>query len=210
MKRLALEQVFYHRTGPLPSYLLTVMIVTYVINFLTRPFLELAETLIARSGFLNSTLLVTLTSKGLILILLFGFILLIGLLGRHFILDRLIRLGDRLFERIPYVNKIYKASREVIHCLFFPTSTSFTQVVYIPFPQQGELSLGFVTCHRVNLEHLDRSQEELVSVFVPGAPNPTAGCLLLVKKEQVIFADMRVDEAMRFIVSCGMTVNPAP
>lgn len=195
--------------------LLTVMIVAFAINFLTHPFFETAEKLIERTGIFQSalfldksTLLITLTIKALILLLLFGFILLIGFLGKLLILDRLFRLGDSFFDRIPYVNKIYKASQEVVRCLFSSTSASFTQVVYIPFPHKGKLSLAFVTCEAVNLEQADQTQQVFVSVFVPGTPNPTAGCLLLIKKEQLHFADMKVDEAMRFVVSCGITTPP--
>jgi uncharacterized membrane protein len=205
----------YFTTGlaMLLPIVLTVLIITIAVNFLTHPFLEIVETFIKKSGifqkalfFGKSTFLITLISKVIILIFLCGFIMLIGLLGKLLILDRLFRLNDNFFKQIPYVNKLYKASQEVVRCLFSTSSTSFTQVVYVPFPQKGKLSLGFVTCDAVNIDRLDQNRQTLVSVFVPGTPNPTGGCLFLVKREQLLVADMKVDEAMRFIVSCGMTV----
>lgn len=194
--------------------LLTLMIVVFIINFLTHPFLETAEALIKQTGIFQGTLYlgknspwVTLLSKVLILLLLIAFTLLIGFLGKQFLLDSLFRLGDRFLKQIPYINKIYAASQEVVNSLFSSSSRSFSRVVYVPFPHQGKLSLGFVTCESVKIE-LNHKIQEFVSVFVPGTPNPT-GCLLLVRKEELQVANLKVDEAMRFIVSCGITL-PGP
>ncbi len=196
----------------LPIFI-TVLIVAFIINFLTEPFLEQTERLIERFEFFQSppilgkhTLLIYLTSKVVILLFLFGAILTIGLLAKHFILEMLIRQGDRLLKQIPYVNKIYKTSQDLIHSLFSNSTTSFTHVVYVPFPQEGRLSLGFITCEEVNIEHPDKSNQQRVSVFVPGSPNPTGGCLLLYKKEQLESTNMKGDEGMRFVVSCGVTL----
>ena len=195
--------------------LLTLMIVAFVINFLTHPFLEMAEALIKQTGFLEGPFYagktspwVTLISKILILLLLIAFTLLIGFLGKQLLLDSLFSLGDRFLKHIPYVNKIYAASQEVVNSLFSSSSRSFSRVVYVPFPHQGKLSVGFVTCESVKIE-LGHKSQEFVSVFVPGTPNPT-GCLFLVKKEKLHAANLKVDEAMRFIVSCGITLPELP
>ena len=127
----------------------------------------------------------TLISEVLILLLLLGFTLLIGFLGKQFLLDSLFRLGDRFLKQIPYVNKIYTASQDVVHSLFSSSSRSFSKVVYVPFPHQGKLSLGFVTCESVKIE-LSHKNQEFVSVFVPGTPNPT-GCLLLMRRSNCMW-----------------------
>lgn len=194
----------------LPIFL-TVMIVVFLINLLTQPFLVQTEALITRLGIFQISVnpderaaLIALTSKVIILLMLVACILFTGFAGKHFILDHLFRIGNRCLDRIPVINKIFKTSQDVVHSLFSSTARTFSQVVCLPFPQKGKLSIGFVTCDIVKIVHRDKENQELVSVFIPGTPNPTAGCLLLVKKDQLIFVDMKVDEAMRFIVSCGI------
>ena len=43
----------------------------------------------------------------------------------------------------------------------------------------------------------------MISIFMPTTPNPTSGFLILMPREECIFLDMSVAEAMRLIVSCG-------
>ena len=53
----------------------------------------------------------------------------------------------------------------------------------------------------------DKTNKELINVFVPTTPNPTSGFLLMFPKEDVIYLDMGFEEASKFIVSAG-TSNP--
>ena len=46
-----------------------------------------------------------------------------------------------------------------------------------------------------------------MSVFIPTTPNPTSGFLLLIPRENCVFLDMSVSDAMKLIVSIG-TVLP--
>ena len=43
-----------------------------------------------------------------------------------------------------------------------------------------------------------------VSVFVPGTPNPTMGFMLMFEKSKIIEIDMKVEDALKFVVSCGI------
>jgi uncharacterized membrane protein len=46
--------------------------------------------------------------------------------------------------------------------------------------------------------------ESCVSVFVPTTPNPTSGFLMMFRESEVQPIPMKVDEAVRFIISCGV------
>ncbi len=189
----------------LPS-LLTLMIVIFFINIVTGPFLETVKALIGHKLHLKeSSAFITMFSKLLILLLLFGFILLVGSVGKFFFIDYLIQWSDSMFHKVPYINKIYKAFQDVINSLFSSSSKSFTQVVFVPFPHDGHFSIGLVTCKSVVIQNFEQS-DEWVSVFIPETPNPSTGFLLLVKKNQLVFSNMKVDEAMKFVVSCGITM----
>ena len=118
---------------------LTIIILTKVINLLTHPFLELTETWLMHFGFFHHTIgfdknhmFLIVISKALILLALVAVIILLGVLGRYLLWDRLFSQFNQALEKIPYINKIYQASREVSHSLFSPTSTSFSRAVYLP------------------------------------------------------------------------------
>jgi uncharacterized membrane protein len=201
--------------------ILTILIVTFLVNFLTKPFLGMTEHAINYSFdssflFLEHPGIIAGLSKLLILCVLISFILLIGLLGKLFLIDYLFRLGDKIIHNLPFVNKVYKACQDVVHSLFSSKSNSFSQVVFVPFPSQHALSIGLVTKDIISIHsHSHPHRSDLIPVFVPGTPNPTVGFLLMFKKEQLIFVNMKVEEAMKFIVSCGIvmsdfTVIPTP
>ena len=71
----------------------------------------------------------------------------------------------------------------------------------VPFPTPESWCIGLVT--RDDLEMGDR-----VAVFVPTTPNPTSGFLVMFKRDQVVPLDMKVDEALRYVISCGVLATP--
>jgi uncharacterized membrane protein len=48
--------------------------------------------------------------------------------------------------------------------------------------------------------------EEVTSVFIPAAPNPTYGFMVMTKLDELTLLDLKVDEAMKFVVSCGVVI----
>jgi len=56
-------------------------------------------------------------------------------------------------------------------------------------------SMGFVT--------RDDEHDELVNVFLPTAPNPTSGYMLLIPRRQLAVLSIPVEEAIKLIVSGG-------
>lgn len=189
---------------------LTLMIVSFLINFLTQPFLESTQALLKQSSFLRHSFIhhatfLALLSKMLILLILSGIILLIGVFGKLFLIDAFFRFGDYLLHQLPFVNKIYKACQDVVHSLF-TSSKKFSQVVFVPFPSPDSLCIGLVTHDSLKLRNCQQESEHLISVFIPGTPNPSVGFMLMFKRGQLLFANMKVDEAMKFIVSCGVVM----
>ena len=65
---------------------------------------------------------------------------------------------------------------------------------------------------KVNFEDIqyiikNKTNKELVNVFVPTTPNPTSGFLLMFPKEDLIYLDMTFEEASKFIVSAGTSTS---
>lgn len=206
-----MKKVFTAGLAILLPIVLTMMIVGFLVNILTSPFLEPTRALINHFDFIRHSFflfdeksLITIISKILILLSLICLISIVGLFGKLFLIDYFFRMGNHLVQRLPFVNKIYQACQDVVHSLF-SSSKSFSQVVLVPFPNANNLSVGFVTGDSIKIEQ-SQCARDFVSVFVPGTPNPSVGFLIMFKKEQLTFVNMKVDEAMKFIISCGVVM----
>ncbi len=185
---------------------ITVLLTLFFINLLTKPFQGFITYLLTEYNIFdqplpNETLIII--SKIIVLIFLCIAVCLVGLLASSMFIRYFIDLGDKIVHRIPLVNKIYKATQDVMKTVFEPSSNSFSQVVLAPFPKTTTWCIGLVTSENQD-EHADEEHMGMLSVFVPATPNPTMGFMLLYKRDQVVFVDMKVEDAIRFIVSCGV------
>ena len=79
-------------------------------------------------------------------------------------------------------------------------------VVLIEYPRKDTWAVDFATKENKG-EINDKTNKELINVFVPTTPNPTSGFLLMFPKKDLIYLDMTFEEASKFIVSAG-TSNP--
>ncbi|MCP5504707.1 MAG: DUF502 domain-containing protein [Chlamydiales bacterium] len=188
----------------------TIAIVVFTVNFLTKPFIGLVSELLKDFGILNKGFLfltqeqvVLYGSKLLILICLFLFTLLLGVIARWFFFKALLNLSDKILHRIPLVNKVYKTTQEIIKTIFVTDKSSFKQVVMVPFPKPGTYVMGLISRESPKVCS-EKSGSELYSVLVPTTPNPTTGFLLMYKKEEIIFLDLKPEHAIKYIVSCGV------
>jgi len=189
---------------------LTVIIVMFFINLLTQPFMGVVTEVFKKTGLLNKSFyfftgsqIALIVSKILILTVLFVSTLLIGLLTKHFFAHYFFEAFDKIIHKIPIINKIYKAFQEVMHTLFKSKEKAFEQVVLVPFPHKETYSVGFLTKESLP-EGSDREHLDYISVYVPGTPNPMMGFNFLYKREQVIFINMKVDDALKFVISCAV------
>lgn len=193
---------------------LTLAIIIFIFNFLTNPFVGLVQGVLNYFGLLNTPFLFLTpqqfqiaVSKLIILVVLFFFTVLLGALGRWFFIHYFIKFWDYCLHRIPFVGSIYKTSQDVIRTIFGGETKSFKQVVLVPFPNEKTLSIGLVT--RENLTGLPNSSEEnMIAVFVPTTPNPTSGFLMIFNEKDLTYLDMSVEDALKYVISCGVILNP--
>ena len=187
--------------------LLTAWLIIFLINFLTQPFLHITHDLLVKFHLLsyfpfNSTILLIITIKLFILLFLFLLTTLVGMLGNFLFTKYLLICGEYFFQKIPLINKVYKACHDVVNGLFASPSKTFSQVVLVPFPCKENLSIGLVVKKEIKMD--GAHNQEWVSVLIPATPNPLFGFILLVKKEELKAIDLSVDEAIKFVISCGL------
>ena len=122
-----------------------------------------------------------------------------------FLGKKILQIVDNLFKRIPILRTIYSAIVQLTDS-FRNQEGSKKSVVLVEYPRKGSWAVGFATKENKG-ELKDKTNKELINVFVPTTPNPTSGFLLMFPKEDVIYLDMSFEEASKFIVSAG-TSNP--
>jgi uncharacterized membrane protein len=131
-------------------------------------------------------------------------ITLIGMLVRRVVGQRILKAIDRLVSRIPVVREVYDSIRKFID-IFFGEKSNFQRVVAVRFPTDRTWAIGFVTGEN-KIRPTAESNEQVLTVFVPTAPNPTSGFILLANEQDVQPLELTVDEAMKLIVSGGTLV----
>ena len=140
---------------------------------------------------------------GMGVILTLAIVLAVGILGRNFIGRRLLVWWEALVARIPIVSAIYSSVKQVSDTLFSPSGQAFRKAVLVEFPRRGAWTVGFV----VGSPGASLQQPltgEHATVYVPTAPNPTSGYILILPLEQIVDLDISVDEALKFVVSMGV------
>ena len=126
----------------------------------------------------------------------------IGLLTRYYLGKELIRWVDVTLLRVPLLNKIYGAIKQVNDAFSSGGKSSFKTVVLIEFPREGMYSIGFITSEQHD-EVQVKTREKVVCVFIPTTPNPTSGFLVLVPEDKVTKLEMSVAEGIKYIISLG-------
>jgi len=191
---------------------ITIAVVIFLVNFLTEPFIGVVSSVLARFDiinhgflFLTPEQLLRYGSQVIILILLFLITVVLGMVARWFFINTLFKIGDRILHRIPIVNTVYKTTQDIIKTLFVSDKNTFKQVVMVPFPRADVYVLGLIARESPTVCS-QAVGEELISVFVPTTPNPTTGFLLMFKRSDLIIIDMKPEEAIKYIVSCGVII----
>lgn len=126
----------------------------------------------------------------------------VGLLARNYFGRKIIEWVDLALLRIPLLNKIYSATKQVNDAFSSTNKTAFRTVVLVEFPHPGVYSIGFVTSDRQK-EVQTKTGRKVVCVFVPATPNPTSGFLLMVPEEKAVKLDMSVADAIKYVISLG-------
>lgn len=113
---------------------------------------------------------------------------------------KVLQFKDEVLSRVPLVKTFYKITQQGITSL--TSSATFTRVVFVEWPREGMVALGFVT-GRVFTP--DRTQS-LAVVYIPTVPNPTSGNMAFIHEDDVMETDITVDTAMRLVFSGGIVL----
>lgn len=181
---------------------ITISIANFFINLLTKPFSSAIVALWGHFGYMSGHWAMYI-SKILVLVAIAVCTVAIGFLAHGYIARKILHLVELLVFKIPFVSTVYRASRDVIHTVLASKATTFKEVVLVPFPHEKSYSLGFLVREDRPIAGLANKAPAL-SVFVPTTPNPTTGFIVAFQKDQVISTGYSVEEALKYIISCGV------
>jgi len=111
----------------------------------------------------------------------------------------------QLLNRLPIIRQIYSAAKQVSDFIFSEHNIQFTRVVAVEWPRRGIWSIGFATGESM-LDIGAAANEPVVSVLIPNSPMPATGFTITVRKSEVVDLDISIDQAIQFVVSCGVVV----
>ena len=187
----------------LRNYFITGIVVLVPIGitlYLTKFFIQLSSNFIPYN--LNPNNYLPFAIPGLEILLSIIFITFIGGISLSFIGKRILKFVNDLFKRIPILRTIYSAIGQMTESLAPNKRANKKSVVLIEYPRKGSWAVGFATKDNKG-EISQKTNSNLVNVFVPTTPNPTSGFLLMFPKDDIIYLDMTFEEASKFIVSAG-------
>ncbi len=129
--------------------------------------------------------------------------LLVGIFAKNILGRTLLGIWEAIFTRIPLVNKLYVATKQIGEALLADKGAMFKRVVMLQYPRKGIYSIGFVT-HSPGGELQEKVGSQVVTVFLPTTPNPTSGFFVVVPEKETMPLSISVEDATKLIVSFGI------
>jgi uncharacterized membrane protein len=151
-----------------------------------------------------------LPGMGLVVSLLLIF--LVGVAMQAIFFRELMNWIEEQLERIPLIKTVYSAVKDLTG--FFSRAGSgsrrFGQVVQVQLPGMPIRMLGFVTLEELASVGLAGAEgDEAVAVYLPMSYQ-IGGYTVLLPRRYLTPVDMGMEEAMRFLITAGLSRTPEP
>jgi len=150
----------------------------------------------------------TVLSEVLALVVLVAVILVVGAVGRSHYGERLIDYFDHFIAALPGIGAVYKSFRRMGDVFLENGIEDFQDVKLVEFPHDDVYVIGFETSTAPQSIQTAAGAEEMVTLFLPLAPNPVmGGFLTYIPEERVSEVDMTVEQAVRLVITSGIATE---
>ena len=208
------EQTSSHIGARLRGYFLTGLIIVgpvaitiYVVWWFVNLVDGWVKPLIPRAYLPETYLPVNVPGVGLIVGI--AALMLIGALTANLFGRTIVSYGEMMLDRMPVVRGVYRLLKQIFTTVFSKTGTSFKRVGLIEFPRKGLHAIVFVSGEPpAEVQSKLGNGEELMTVFMPNAPNPTTGFVMFMPAKDVILLDMTIEDGAKLVVSAGLVAPP--
>ena len=128
-------------------------------------------------------------------------VFIVGLMMNAYMVRKIFALGEQVLYHLPLIKTVYRAFRDFFD-FFSPKKEQFGQVVAVTV--QGMELVGFVT--QENPQRLPESfrDRDSVLVYMPMS-YMVGGYTVLVPRSELRPLKMSMEEAMRFVLTAGIT-----
>jgi uncharacterized membrane protein len=136
-------------------------------------------------------------------------IFIVGLLVNIYGVPKLIHWSEKVIAQIPLVKTIYGAVRDLLGFFSQPSGDrAVSKVVIVSFGNSGIRAVGLLTRERFDDLPPGLGGEGFVVVYFPYSYQ-IGGFTMIVPRQAVQPLDMRLEDAMRFIVTAGAKAGKA-
>jgi uncharacterized membrane protein len=202
----------------------TVYVLTALLDFIVEalaPFIDLLRYLGVIQALESARLIVFLVDIGVYSVvvdflteliavaILLGFVVVVGTVGHNRYGEHIVDVFDFVIASIPGVGTVYKSFRRMGDVMLGDEGENFQEVKLVQCFGENVYVIGFKTTDSPKSVENSAGHDEMVSMFLPLAPNPvTGGFLTYIPTSQVHDIDMTVDEAVRSILTSGVATGP--
>ena len=124
-------------------------------------------------------------------------ILIVGFFARNVVGKRVLAALDRLIQRIPWYRTVYSTVKQLTDAISPDNTKSFKEVVLVEYPGPGSRTIGF----RTGAAEIEG--KPVAVVYVP-TNQLYLGHVLFLPEESIQVLPMRVEQAIRLLVSGGI------
>jgi uncharacterized membrane protein len=136
-------------------------------------------------------------------IMTFIIVFLVGAITTNIFGKKILHLWEQIVEKIPFVRRIYKGTKQVVSSFATMDTKSFTKVVLIEFPRREAHAIAFVT-GKTSGELQRLTSDNHMKIFIPTTPNPTSGFVIFADPSEFIELDMTIEEGIKYVISGGI------
>ena len=134
----------------------------------------------------------------------FLLLMLAGALVGNFAGRQLLAWMDEVMLQVPVVKGIYGATKQLINAIQSGQGGSFKDVVLVEWPHPGSYTLGFIA--HTDCSWAMEGGDGFLAVYIPTAPNPTSGYVVMVQASRVKPVHLSADQALTWAISGGVVV----
>jgi uncharacterized membrane protein len=130
----------------------------------------------------------------------------IGILLRVWVFRKIFSLGEALLQKIPGIKSIYGSIRDLVGFFDASKQKEFDKTVMVAIGDENTRLMGLVT--RDDFSDLPGGigDDQTVAVYLPMSYQ-LGGFTLMVPKDKITPVDMKVDQAMQFVLTAGVSAE---
>jgi len=196
-----LRKSFIKGLAILLPLLVTLFVLSFVLGFVFQQLNPVATAVVQVTPF-QSEIVVAASTVILFLLLVVG----VGSVAEYGTEnDRLSDQFNEFMASIPGLGSVYTSFNEMSELLLDSDTDSFQDVKLVEYPGKDSYVVAFKTAETPEVVAEDTGNEEMITLFMPMAPNPVMGGFVIhVSTDRVVDVDLTVEQGIRSIVTSGV------